>query len=38
MKKEPSMGAYIDDEEKELIEAIELDRYSFGEATLAPRG
>lgn len=34
MSKEPHIGTYIDDEEKELIEAIELDGYNFGESTL----
>ena len=36
MKKEPQIGTYIDDEEKELIEAIELDEYAFGESNLNP--
>ena len=32
----PSIGAYIDDEEKELIEAIEADDYELGESQLTP--
>jgi predicted DNA binding CopG/RHH family protein len=36
MKKEPHIGKYIDDEEKELVEAIERDDYVFGESNLNP--
>ncbi len=36
MNKEPHIGTYIDDEEKELIEAIEQDEYDFGESNLNP--
>lgn len=36
MNNTPSVGAYIDDEEKELIEAIEADDYEFGESRLTP--
>lgn len=32
MNAEPKIGAYIDDEEKELVEAIESDDYEFGES------
>ena len=35
MKKQPSIDTYIDDEEKELIEAIESDDYTFGESNLS---
>jgi len=34
MNKEPKIGAYIDDEERELVEAIESDGYVFGESQL----
>ena len=34
MQKEPTIGQYIDDEEKELVEAIENDEYVFGESNL----
>jgi predicted DNA binding CopG/RHH family protein len=36
MNKEPKIGAYIDDEERELVEAIESDDYEFGENQLTP--
>jgi predicted DNA binding CopG/RHH family protein len=36
MNKEPKIGAYIDDEERELVEAIEADDYEFGESQLTP--
>ena len=36
MQKEPTIGQYIDDEEKELVEAIENDEYAFGESNLTP--
>ena len=36
MKQEPQIGEYIDDEEKELVEAIEYDKYVFGESNLNP--
>jgi predicted DNA binding CopG/RHH family protein len=34
MNKEPKIGAYIDDDERELVEAIESDNYEFGESQL----
>ena len=36
MNNEPKIGAYIDDEERELVEAIESDDYEFGENQLTP--
>jgi len=36
MNSPPSIGTYIDAEEKELIEAIELDEYDFGKSNLNP--
>lgn len=36
MNNEPKIGAYIDDEERELVEAIESDDYEFGESQLTP--
>lgn len=36
MNTEPKIGAYIDDEERELVEAIESDDYQFGENQLTP--
>ena len=36
MNTEPKIGAYIDDEERELVEAIESDDYEFGENQLTP--
>jgi predicted DNA binding CopG/RHH family protein len=36
MKKEPTIGTYIDDEERELIEAIEAGEYDAGESLLTP--
>lgn len=36
MKKEPHINTYIDDDEKELVEAIESDKYDFGESNLDP--
>ena len=35
MKKEPQIGKYIDEEEKELVKAIERDEYVFGESDLS---
>ena len=37
MKKEPTMSSFIDDEEKEIITAINSDDYSFGESNLTPK-
>ena len=34
MKKEPHVSTYLDDEERELIEAIEADDYEPGESLL----
>jgi predicted DNA binding CopG/RHH family protein len=34
MNQEPKIGAYLDDEERELVEAIEADDYEFGENQL----
>lgn len=34
MNQEPKIGAYLDDEERELVEAIESDDYEFGENQL----
>ena len=34
MNTEPRIGAYLDDEERELIESIECDDYEFGESEL----
>lgn len=34
MNKKPTIGQYIDKEEKELVEAIEHDDYNFGESGL----
>lgn len=34
MKKEPYVSTYLDDEERELIEAIEADDYEPGESLL----
>lgn len=34
MNTEPKIGAYLDDEERELVEAIEADDYAFGESQL----
>ena len=36
MNNEPKIGAYIDDEERELVEAIDSDDYKFGEDQLTP--
>ena len=36
MKKEPYVSEYLDDEERELIEAIESDDYVFGESLMTP--
>ena len=36
MNKEPTIGSYIDDEERELIEAIEAGEYDAGESLLTP--
>ena len=36
MHKEPTIGRYIDDEERELVEAIERDGYAFGKSNLTP--
>ena len=36
MNKEPAIGKYLDDEERELIEAIESDDYELGESKLTP--
>lgn len=36
MNTEPKIGTYLDDEEKELVEAIEADDYNFGESHLTP--
>lgn len=36
MKKEPYVNTYLDDEEKELIEAIEADDYKAGPSLLTP--
>ena len=36
MNNEPKIGAYIDDEERELVKAIESDDYEFGESQLTP--
>lgn len=36
MKKEPYVSTYLDDEEKELIEAIEADDYEAGPSLLTP--
>lgn len=36
MKKEPYVSNYLDDEERELIEAIESDDYVFGESLMTP--
>ena len=36
MTKEPTVGKYIDDEERELIEAIEAGEYDQGESLLTP--
>ena len=35
MNTEPKVGAYLDEEEKELIKAIEADDYDFGKSLLA---
>ncbi len=36
MNKKPYISTYVDDEEKELVEAIELDDYTFGKSNLSP--
>jgi len=36
MNNEPKIGAYIDDDERELVEAIESDSYEFGESQITP--
>ena len=36
MNKEPAIGKYLDDEERELIEAIESDDYELGASKLTP--
>lgn len=36
MAKEPTIADYLDDEERELIEAIESDDYEFGPSLLTP--
>ena len=36
MKKEPHVSTYLDDEEKELIEAIDADDYETGPSLLTP--
>ena len=36
MKKEPYVSNYLDDEERELIEAIESDDYVLGESLMTP--
>ena len=36
MKKEPYVSEYLDDEERELIEAIESDDYVLGESLMTP--
>lgn len=36
MKPEPNVKQYLDDEEKELMEAIESDDYDFEESALTP--
>ena len=36
MKKEPYVSNYLDDEERELIEAIESDDYVLGESVMTP--
>lgn len=37
MKKEPYVSTYLDDEEKELIEAIESNDYKAGPSLLTPK-
>ncbi len=36
MKKPPAPGAFLDDEEKEIIEAVERDDYRVGPGALTP--
>ena len=36
MAKEPKIGKFLDDEERELHEAIESDDYEVGESSLTP--
>ena len=36
MNTEPRIGEYIDDEERELVEALEADDYEPGESLLTP--
>ncbi len=36
MSKAPKIGKYLDDEERELIEAIESDDYEVGKSLLTP--
>lgn len=36
MKKKPYVSNYLDDEERELIEAIESDDYVLGESVMTP--
>lgn len=34
--KEPTIGKYIDDEERQLVELVESDDYAIGESHLTP--
>ena len=36
IEKEPTIGKYIDDEERQLVELIESDDYEIGESHLTP--